>query len=1189
MKYFSFRTAGCGTWQFGLLIAIMMLLKPTPLHPQTVYGSIYGTALDSSGAVVVNAAVLVTSQQKGLSYSGKTNTSGEYRIDHLVADTYDVTISAAGFKSFTLKGVQINAGDSPRVDATMQIGSAAESITVAATAEALLKTETQDVSLTITKDTVTNIPLQSRAANNLILLNPGASTYFGQWGIIPEVAVGGAWYNVDGQPQGSQDFTLDGTDNTDLMLGTIVINPAPESISAVKIITNNYSADTGKSNSAVLPMETKSGSNTFHGLISDFRTSGAFLARNPFSAVQSAPNKLPASLNNQPEANIGGPILKNRMFFFFDYYANRGRLGGSTLTTVPTAHLHNTCLGTESTSTGVLGCDFGEYMLPTSQGGLGSAGIIYQSDGTPYPGNIIPANQLSQPALNFLKLIPLPQGGSSLVTSNFGASGNGVANTGQYTARIDDQISSTAHVFGRYTYFHDQVQGASAFGNLGAGGPNIVGVGGISRGHNQSWALGLDDAVRTSLLTDVRLGYYRYRVQSVKFDQDKTPATDLGMPNLNNPRFALTGGSPAYLVTGGAAMSFGTGLAVNTCNCPLQQLEEQFQIVNNWTKIVGSHTIKVGADLRYGRQFRADSGVNRTGNLTFGAGPTSANGFGGLGIATMMLGEVSGFSRDVSAAGNNAKEFQRRTFYYGMDTWRVTHNLTINYGLRWEIVFPERVNGAGKGSHLDLSTGNLLVAGIGGVSLNMNYSTTWGNLAPRVGFSYQLGKSSVIRAGYGRSFAMGTFGTVFAVDQTESLPVFVAQTLTAPSITASVFNLSTGPQDYVFPTIPSNGILPFPDGATITTRPNPLRLSTVDQWNVSFQRAITSTMTVSAAYAGNKGTHVWAGIFSTINANPNFTILPASASVTGTSLYYDPNVSASTVSLQHPSYPVGIDDNGHTSVTKYLLPYYAKYGWTQGINYNCNCSDNHFHALQITLSKHVSNGLSLNANYAWQMTRDYDSGYFAVDKKIVYGPENFSKNQVFNLYGFYQLPFGRNGQFFKNVPRWADYIVGGYQISPVVSIQGGLPFTPTYANCSRNVVAGAPCFPNQNGSFKTSLTAYNPSTHSRSYFAPSPTLLSASNPNYGPFSYPSLDQVGNTPRNSFRGPGQWNADVALSKTISIRESLQGQFRVDAFNAFNHINPGNPIAGIDSPIGGRILSMATNLSPRQLVFAAKIFF
>ena len=516
MKFYNTITIRCGLRWGGFLVFLIALSNALPLSAQVVYGSIYGTALDSSGAVVANASVTVKSEQKGISFTGKTNSVGEYRIDHLVPDTYDVTISASGFKQFTLKGVHINAGDSPRVDATMQIGSTTESVTVTANAEALLKTETQDVSLSINQDTISTIPLQARAANNLILLNPGASTYFGQWGIIPEVAVGGAWYNVDGQPQGSQDFMLDGTDNEDLMLGTIVINPAPGSLQAVKVITNNYSADIGKANSAVLPMETKSGSNSFHGEISDFRTSSANLARNPFNAAQSAPNKLAPALNNQPEVNIGGPVLKNRMFFFFDYYANRGRLGGSALTTVPTAHLHNTCLGLEATSTGEPGCDFGEYSA-----GLGSAGVIYQSDGTPYPNNIIPAAQLSQPALNLLKLVPLPTAGSSLLTNNYGASGTGIANTGQYTARVDGQISSTAHVFGRYTYFHDQVQGASAFGNHGAGGPNIVSVGGISQGHNQSWALGLDDAIRPNLLTDVRLGYYRYRVDSVKFDQDQ--------------------------------------------------------------------------------------------------------------------------------------------------------------------------------------------------------------------------------------------------------------------------------------------------------------------------------------------------------------------------------------------------------------------------------------------------------------------------------------------------------------------------------------------------------------------------------------------------------------------------------------------------------------------------------------------
>jgi hypothetical protein len=665
MQFPNLRLALCRFWQFGMLLAFVALLKPCTLLSQTVYGSIYGTALDSSGAVVANADVRVTSQQKGVSFAGKTSTLGEYRIDHLVADTYDVTISAGGFKTFNLKGVQVNAGDSPRVDATMQVGSTSESITVAASSEALLKTETQDISLTITQDTVANIPLQARAANNLVLLNPGASTYFGQWGVIPEIGVGGGWYNVDGQPQGSEDFTLDGTDNEDLMLGTIVINPAPDSMSSVKVITNNYSADIGKSNSAVLPMETKSGSNSFHGLLSDFRTSAANLAINPFSAIQSNTRHIAPALNNQMEGNIGGPVLRNRMFFFFDYYGQRGRLGGSATTTVPTAHLRNTCLGTETTYTGVAGCDFSEYGLPVTSGGFGTH--VYETDhATQYPGDVIPTAQLSQPALNLLKLVPGPNvavGPSTLTSNNYSVSANGIANTGQYTSRVDFQVSPSIHTFGRYTYFRDHVEGGSAFGNSGAQGPNVVGVGGISNGHNQSWALGLDDALRPSLLTDIRLGYFRYRVQSVKFDQNKNTANDLGMPNLNTPSLALTGGSPGWQISGGATMNFGTGLAVNTCNCPLQELEEQFQVVNNWTKIAGTHTFKFGVDIRYGRQFRADSGSNRTGNLSFTAGPTSNGGTtGGLGIATFLTGQVSSFVRTAAVSRRQCQGIPKARF-----------------------------------------------------------------------------------------------------------------------------------------------------------------------------------------------------------------------------------------------------------------------------------------------------------------------------------------------------------------------------------------------------------------------------------------------------------------------------------------------------------------------------------------------
>ncbi len=1201
MNLFKSRLARRRVLWVGTLVLALLGVQARQASAQVVYGSVYGTVLDNSGAVVPDATVVVKSEQKGISFVGKTDKVGDYRIDHLVPDTYDVQVTAAGFKVFTLAGVRIHAGDSPRVDASMQVGSNSQTITVTGDAEALLQTASQDISQTISQETVANIPIQSRAVNNLILLNPGASTYFGQWGIIPEVAVGGAWYNVDGQPQGSEDFMLDGTDNEDLMLGTIVINPAPDSLAAVKILTNDFSADVGKSNSAAMPMETKSGTNSFHGELSDFRTSAANLARNPFNAVQSAPGGVPAALNNQPEANIGGPILKNRMFFFFDYYANRGRLGGSGQYTVPTAHLRNTCLGTEPTNTGVAGCDFSEYALPPNQGGFGAAGIVYEPDHTtPYPGNVVPANQISQPALNLLKLVPGPNnssGVSTLTSNNYSVSGNGIANTGQYTSRVDYQISTTVHTFGRYSYFHDHVEGASAFGNNGAVGPNIVGVGGISNGANQSVALGLDDAIKANLLTDVRLGYYRYGVQSAKFDQNKDTATLLGMPGLNTSQYALTGGSPGFQISGGPTMSFGTGLAINTCNCPLQELEEQYQVVNNWTKIAGTHTFKFGVDLRYGRQFRADSGNNRTGNLIFNSGATSNPGnvalnqpAGGMGIATFLTGQVSAFGRTVAVPGDNAKEFQRRDFFYGMDTWRITQKLTLNYGLRWDLIFPERVNGSNHGSALDLHTGNLVVAGVGNNSLNMNYQTTWGNWAPRIGLSYQLNRRTVVRAGYGRSFAMGTFGTDFAVDFTESLPIFATQNLIAPSVTQPAFELSAGPTAYSFPTVPSSGMLPLPRGTTVTTRPNPLRFATVDAWNVSVQRALSPTITMTVAYAGNKGTHVWSGIFSTDNVNQSFTVLPASLSVVQQTLYYDPGVPTNTADPFNPAYP-GIDARGHTQVAAYLLPYFARYGWTQAINYNCNCSNNHFNALQVTFAKQFSKGLTLNANYAWQSAHDYDSNYYAVDRKVVYGPEQFTKHQVFNLFGFYQLPFGREGQLLRDIPRWADYLVGGYQISPVVSIASGLPFSLSYAGCTNNVPGGSPCFPNQNGSFAMKLTSYNPHSHSRSYFKPSPAVLTPG-ASYGPFSFPALDQIGNSRRDSFWGPGQWNADISMSKNIPIHEDVHAEFRVDAFNAFNHINPGNPpppALGIDSPIGGLILGMATNTSPRQLEFAAKVMF
>jgi len=717
-----------------LITTAALLLTFSPwARAQAVFGQILGTVTDPTGAAIPNASIIVTDVAKGTSVTLQSNNAGEFTADHLIPDLYNVKVAFTGFKAFEQTGIQVYADTAPKVTAVLTIGASDQVVEVNADTVAQLKTDRADVATIFNAQEVEELPIPDHNFTNLQLLLPGAQQ-LGWSHATDENPQGSKQIQVDGQAFGGVAYQLDGTDNQDPILGIIVINPNSDSLSEAKITTQNFDAEFGKAVASFITVQTKSGSNAFHGTLFDNRESNANLARDPFQQGPSqltAASPFPAGLKNQFGGSIGGPILKDRLFFFADYQGVRQKVGISDNMTVPTSNLIATCLGTKVGAAGIPGCDFSEYIaygaaLAQQQGSTTNNYQIYQPNGVPYPGGVIPAAMVSPTAMNLFKLLqpyaPNAAGtNGAFLSNNYSASGTGLFNSNQWDVRGDYTLNDKIHFFGRFSRFTDIESGNTIFGKAGGVGFGLQGYGGSSNGANDSLALGADYAINSKLVTDVRLGYYRYNILTAKYDQTNTNlpiqgeningtgpnagltvAKDFGAPDINISDLNVT--SPAAPPNNATAegAQYGAGLNVDRCNCPLIEKEDQYQIVNNWTRTLGNHSIKFGVDLRYARNLRVPSDNDRTGINNFSTGPTSNGSTGGLGFATFVLGDVTAFNRYASTS-TNAKEFQQRFFFYGQDTWRITPKLTLNYGLRLEEYSPERVNGANNGALLNLS------------------------------------------------------------------------------------------------------------------------------------------------------------------------------------------------------------------------------------------------------------------------------------------------------------------------------------------------------------------------------------------------------------------------------------------------------------------------------------------------------
>jgi hypothetical protein len=481
------------------------------------------------------------------------------------------------------------------VNFSLQIQGSQQSVTVTSAAPAL-KTDRAEVSEVLNERSIEELPNLTRNFTAFELLTPGMQ--HSSFNILgPENPQGGLALNSNGSNYGVQGFLLDGTDNRDPVLGIIVINPTLDSIGELKVTTQNYDAEFGGAAGGIISASTRSGSNKFHGDAFWFRHSDALEARDPFAQALRDPitNRfIPSTLYSQFGGRLGGPIIKDKTFFFIDYQGLRQRLGSSFLQSVPTNTVRNTCLAAASTT-----CNLSQYI---------TSGSVYRypvSGGTPvaYAPNAVPVSALSPQAINLLRQLPAPNTtSSSLTQNNFAASGNGTDNGDQADIRLDYPVNDKIRTFGRYDYVLYRLAGAPAFGAIGGQGFGITNTTGTSTVQNQSVAVGADYVVNASLLTDFRFGFFSYHVSENKFSGG-TPAAAAGIPNLNT--LPDTSGPPSFNISDSSISNFGN----QNCNCLLLESEQVFQINNNWTKVIGNHTIKFGGDIRYALNLRNASDV----------------------------------------------------------------------------------------------------------------------------------------------------------------------------------------------------------------------------------------------------------------------------------------------------------------------------------------------------------------------------------------------------------------------------------------------------------------------------------------------------------------------------------------------------------------------------------------------------
>lgn len=1091
----------------GLLLAAF--LTDSRLQGQAVTATLVGQVSDGAGASIGAAEVTITEQQTGISTIRSTNDSGNYEFTFLPPGVYTVSVKHEGFDVGVMKEVHVAVNTTVRVDMRLSVGSLAESVTVKDSAPAL-QTDRADVSGQIESKQVSDLPVgSSRNFQALESLIPGVSPAIYDHSAFFD-AQNSQSFQVNGQQEAANNLQFEGIDDNERTGELQVYIPPAAAIETVDVETSNYTPEFGRAAGAVTNVTMKSGTNRFRGSVYEFNSVAATSARSYFNNT----GQFPGFTNNYYGATIGGPIRKDRTFFFADFLRYTNHSGVYNLFTVPTDAFRNGDLSAGPTNI---------YDPSTGVNGVGRTQFV-----TNGVANVIPSSRISPVSKNIIALIPLPNIPGAGFTNNYQETLGFRVDSNQYDVKLDQVVGANDHFLYRYSFQHVRTVQDPAFGL--AGGPGgSSGFQGTGLNNTFNTAGNYTHVFSPTFYTEGRLGVDHYFNTTQQSDYGSTGAADVGIPGVNlNP---FTSGLTSISVSG-----YSTPIVGYSPGIPWERGETNIDAVNNWTKILGNHSIKFGGEVRRVRDDLTQGGVyGPRGTFAYANGQTSTttstSGFANA-WASFLLDVPNSVGRDVNIT--DASFRQTLYFAFAQDTWQVLPNLTLTYGMRWEFYPPATPKKKGGFSQYDPSTNSLLISGYGNIPQHLGLTVNDKNFEPRVGFAFRPTPLTVLRGGYGISHTplQGSYyANNYPIVQNIAYNPLNSYTpaLNDAGIPATLAQgFPTAPQ----PTIPSTGVIANAPISSLwyvvnKTYKDPYVMS----YNLTFEQSLGGQWVADVAYVGNNGRQI-----------------PGSY-----------NLNAGLVA--------GAGANGQ--------PEYITFKRTANTQLILKGTNSNYNSLQARVTHHFSGGLVWTSAYAFQKAMGYISNAgspssfnFYIDFHRNYSVLNYNATHTYSQSFVYELPFG-NGKRYASTGLLSK-VVGGWQLSDVLSMRTGNPLLFTASAAQLNAPSNIQV-PNQTGPF-TKLRGIGTK---RPWF------------NTSPFSTPAGAVFGNMGQNVYSGPGQITNNSSVFRSFPVHESMSLQLRMDAFNSLNHPTFANPSTATTSSSFGYVTAITG--APRTLQFAGTLSF